>query len=152
MINQLQIENYVESKRGTCLEVFSSIVATESKATKGVAIASAEVYCSKILESFTDGSNVLKSSSIAVVAQKMDLNSLVDFASAVDAKIQEGFKIKTILKTGFLRNLGIRWVAFMYDLDYARLKALRSNDRDLYYEVGDAIFLAGVYLALQDGN
>ena len=151
-ITQLQIEAYAESKRGTCLEVFSSIVGTDSKATKNMAIAVSEMYCKKALESFTDGGNVLKSSAVSIAVQQMDVESLMDFASAVDAKLQSGFKNRIISKTEWLRNLGLRLIAFMYDLDYARLKSLRSSDRDLYYEVGDAIFLSGVYLALQDGN
>ena len=150
MITQLQIEKYAESKRGTCLEVFSSIVGTGSMATKNMAIATSEIYCKKVLESFTDGGNVLKSSAVAIAVQQMDVDSLMDFVSAVDAKLQNGLKGRITSKTEWLRNLGIRLIAFMYDLDYARLKSLRSSDRDLYYEVGDAIFLSGVYLALQE--
>ena len=152
MITQLQIEAYAESKRGTCLEVFSSIVGTDSKATKNMAIAVSEMSCKKVLESFTDGGNVLKSSAVSIAVQQMEIETLMDFASAVDAKLQGEFKHRIISKTEWLRNIGLRLIAFMYDLDYARLKSLRSCDRDLYYEVGDAIFLSGVYLALQDGN
>ena len=151
MITQLQIENQVEGKSGVCLEVFSSVVDTKSKATRRSAVLTAEAYCLKVLESLPGSAPVTKTSSIETACRSLDLESLLCLASDADIDMQKRGLVKLIMSNSFTRNLGIRLVAFVYDLDYSRLKNLRSGDRDLYYEVGDAIFLAGLYLALQEG-
>lgn len=149
MITQSEIENYVEQRKsGACLEVFSSIVGSKSRSTRKAAMASAGMYCEKVLESFADTTSVLKTSVFNSVAQNMDVDTLISFVSVADLEMRNKGFVKTIMGTEILRNLAIRLASYMYDLDYARVKSLRSDDRDLYYEVGDAIFLAGMYLAL----
>ena len=152
MITQLQIEKHVEEKSSVCLEVFSSIVSTRSKATRSQAISTAEMYCGKVLESLGGHVTVTGVSPIKAATQAMNLDALVSLVCGAEIEMREVDAVKKIMKSDFLRNLTLLWISFMYDLDFSSIKNLRASDRDVYLEVGDAIFLSGLYLGLQDIN
>jgi hypothetical protein len=132
-------------------QVFSSIVTSESKATKDMSIEIAENLAKTIfLENFPV--NQLSGKYILQISEKMSIDDFMIFCLAKDSEAD-----KNILKNAFeklmlsslLRPLSTRFMCWMFDLDFDAVRTLRSENEDAYLEIGDAIVLAGAYLGLQ---
>lgn len=149
MIELSDVELYAERKNGTCLEVFSSIVGSESKASRSAAVEMTEKYCAKVVKSFDFQGSVAKTTAMSIVKRSMTIDDLMIYVASVDAGLQKERLAKFIIKRKVLRNLALRIGSFVFDFDYSRLKDLRDNNHDLYLDVGSAIFLAGLYLEMQ---
>lgn len=149
MIRLSDVELYAKRKDGICLEVFSLIVGSKSKASRNAAVDLTEQYCAKVVKSFNFQGSVAKTTAMAIVKQSMTIDDLMVYVASVDAGLQKERLARFILKRKVLRNLALRIGSFVFDFDYSRLKDLRDNNHDLYLDVGSAIFLAGLYLEMQ---
>ena len=148
MITPRDIEAFMDLKQGGRKEVFSSIVGSKSRPTRNAAMASATMFCEKILEAHP-GIASISGSAVLDVASQFQLNELMTLAEAEDLKLRKTVQGRVLTQVAPLRNLALRLLAFLYDLDYRRIKFLRESDQDLYYHIGDAILLSGLYLEIE---
>jgi hypothetical protein len=148
MITQKDIESYIETKSSTCREAFSSIVATKSAPTKRIAIKVTEKMCASVVEVYLQNESVVKKSAINTVVNNLDLETFCVFCEAIDAEKKKVTMSRLLLGIPILRDLSLRLVCFVYELDYSQVKLLRSKKTELYLEVGGAMILGGLYLAI----
>jgi len=136
-MNTKEILQHIDLSSSITKEVFSSIATSESSATKKMAIASATGIAKKINPSVVHSGYV----------EKVSIDDFMVFAEEYCNTVTKTIKYKLVV-TPF-KGLWVRLVAFLYDLDGDRLVEMSKSNDKAYFEVGDAITLAGLYLLLE---
>jgi hypothetical protein len=132
-------------------EVFSSVVGSESKATRNAAVTQLDAYCKEVLRAHPEWAPVIKGiSPRQALVQRFDVHEVVALIDAADSRLHRHLLNQAANAFPALRTLMIRIGAFLYDLDARRLIELRASDTDRYKDVGLGIVLAGLYLSLKD--
>jgi hypothetical protein len=143
MYTTKEIRHYA-SKSSVCKEVFLSIVFSKNSATRMAAIESFEVATRKVLKGFPLQSSVVDP--VSSIDQCLSLEGLFKAFEVVAAKEENSFKGRLFLGTSFGRSIGLKLIAFIYDLDFAKITKMRQNSFEDYLEIGDAILLSGAFL------
>lgn len=134
--------NFVDSSSSIVKEVFASITTSKSKATQGAAK--------------TQVLNVIKKVNDRISVNPIDYiqSTPVDVAVAI---IDEwGFKQKETLKYKMfvapVKGIWIRLIGFIYDLNANRLIEMSTNSEQGYFDTGNGLLLAGLYLICLEHN
>ena len=135
-MNTKEILQHVDLSSSVTKEVFSSIATSESSATKKMAIATATGIAKKINPSVVHSGYI----------EKVSIDDFMVFAEEYCNNETKTLKYRLLI-TPF-KGSWVRLVAFLYDLDGDRLVELSKSNDKAYFEVGDAIALAGLYLLL----
>jgi hypothetical protein len=134
------IEALIDNAPSVTKEVFSSITSTKSNAAKSAAIGSAV----KVVEEIMAQEAIVNS--VDDYLASVDAETLLAFATELSYKKKDSIKYKIMIQP--FMGFWIRMLAYLYDLNAPRILRLKSEGSSAYYQIGDGIFLAGVYLHL----
>lgn len=137
-----EILRYVDTAPGTTKEVFSSVSGTRSNATRKAAKQAIE----RLVEDLNDS---VATSSLSYL-RRLSVEDFMAFAEAHNVEQQQTWRYRFFVEP--FKSLWLRVLAFLFDLSYDALSKLSDQSDDRYFQVGDAIVLAGVYLLLKDGE
>jgi hypothetical protein len=132
-------------------EVFSSVVGSESKATRNAAVTQLDAYCKEVLRAHPEWAPIIKGiSPRQALVQRFEAREIVALIDAADSRLHRHWLNQAANAFPALRALMVEMAAYLYELDAPRLIELRASDPDQYKDVGLGIVLAGIYLSLQD--
>jgi hypothetical protein len=129
------ILNFVDTQPSTTKEVFASVSNSESSATRNAAIAAATNVAKQINDGVGSPGSYIK---------KIDIETFMAFASDWSQRDSNTFRFKFFVEP--FKPLSLRLLGYMYDLNGDRLVEMSNSKESAYYEVGDGIVLAGLYL------
>ena len=138
-MNQAEVLFFVQVSSQTTQDVFKSITESESTSAQDTAIAMTLEYVRKINTSLlADPTQYLKSTSV---------ETFMILAKDQSRKNRDGLKYKLLIAP--FKNFWVGISAKIFELNGDRLIELGQNNDQAYFDVGDAIILAGLYLYLQ---
>ena len=134
-------------------EVFQFLVNSEKELTKSyLAAAIRELLeralknCPQMMSSYIIGNvDIRKQKILDNCIEIFEVNEIMDFVTSESNKS----KNKLINKIGFIRNLGLKTIGALLGMDGDIFIRIRKSNNDEYLELGDTIFLAGLYKELQ---
>ena len=139
-MNQSSIEAYVDTQPSAVKEVFSSIVTNPSPSTRNAAIQVANKFSEKLNDSlFSSSQGYLR---------EIDVESFIAFATEFSFKQEQTLSYKVFKK--HFKKLWLWICCFLFDLNFKQLHKLMKEKSEVYYQVGDGIMLAGVYLTFEE--
>jgi hypothetical protein len=139
-MNQKDILYYVGESSLIIQEVFSSIKNSKNKSTRNSAITVGKSFVERLNESITkDKKQYL---------HKTSLEEFMIFANELDGKTRQSIQYKLFTKP--FTFLIIPILAFIFDLNAKKIFELKEIEDEAYYEVGDAILLAGLYFLFEE--
>ena len=135
-MNQAEVLFFVQVSSQTTQDVFKSITLSDSSSPKTTAIAMTMEYVRKINKSLiADTAHYLQSTSV---------EDFMLFAKEQSQKSKNRLSYKLLVAP--FKNLWISMTADLLGLNVDRLIELAQNNDQSYFDVGDAIILAGLYL------
>ena len=138
-MNQSEVLFFVQVSSQTTQDVFKSITESESTSAQDTAIAMTLEYVRKLNTSLiADPTQYLKSTSVETF-----------MILAKDQSQKDKKSLKYQLLVAPFKSFWIWSSAKVFELNGDRLIELSQNNDQAYFDVGDAIILAGLYLYLQ---
>jgi len=135
-MNQAEVLFFVQVSSQTTQDVFKSITLSESSSPKSTAITMTMEYIRKLNTSlFSDTAHYLQSTSV---------EDFMLFAKEQSQKSKNRLSYKLLVAP--FKNLWISMTADLLGLNGDRLLELSQSNDQAYFDVGDAIILAGLYL------
>lgn len=141
-MNSADILNYVDMQPSTVREVFSTVTTSKSKSTRKGAAAAALAMAKKI--------NPHVSLSPAEYIRKESVDNFMAFATEQSENEKAGWRYKLLVEP--FKPLLLKMTCFLWELNYEQVAKLEKGKDAQYYEVGDGIVLAGLFLALTEGE
>jgi hypothetical protein len=150
-MDRKSVERLAEEKGSVCLEVFSSIVNSKSERARKTVDAAVRGFCERIVKA-NPGLMTAKSclsSSFLDDLRDLAIEDFMVYSEVEDLKYRKSF---TGLMMGlpFFSSTAIGLLAGLLDLNPEKIKLMKENSQDEYYQIGDGILLAGLYLNLKE--
>jgi nitrate/nitrite-specific signal transduction histidine kinase len=144
----------IESYDNSCVkEVFYELVQSQSEVTKAFIIAFASEAIYQTFKDHKEYTHLFLTGKKNEAKEKLVKDVINDYINKIDdlilfIEVETNKKSNSIwVKNNFLRNLSIKlYLAPILKLNAETIIKLRKEDRETYLKVGDAIFLAGLYL------
>lgn len=140
-MNNTEVYTYINQQSSLVKEVFSSIVTNKSKATKSAA-KDRVVALADILNDGLFG--------VDVYLKTVEVSTFMSFAEELDHNQQKTLLYRSLFKP--FKSFWLRIICYLYELNYVTVMNYSEQSDRRYYEIGDAIVLAGLYIYLTENH